>query len=109
MWLFSLQKVQHAKPVRRPVSHRPRLEMLEDRCVPSTSPLDPTFGSGGIVTTQIGTSSDALAVALHSDGRIVVAGTSITRSGWTNPRHFTLARYTTSGSLDATFGSGGEV
>jgi hypothetical protein len=30
------------------------LERLEDRCLLSGGVLDPTFGSGGIVTTAIG-------------------------------------------------------
>jgi hypothetical protein len=32
---------------------RPRLEALEDRCVPSAGQLDPTFGAGGKVITDI--------------------------------------------------------
>src|SRR5262249_24883030 len=33
----------------------PRLVALEDRCVPSAGQLDPTFGSGGTVKTQVST------------------------------------------------------
>jgi uncharacterized delta-60 repeat protein len=36
--------------------------------------LDPGFGRGGIVTTDIGDNDDALAVALQPDGRIVAVG-----------------------------------
>ena len=32
---------------------RPRLEVLEDRCLLSASPLDPTFGSGGVATSSV--------------------------------------------------------
>jgi uncharacterized delta-60 repeat protein/uncharacterized repeat protein (TIGR01451 family) len=72
---------------------------------PNGSP-DLGFGSGGVVTTPIGSSSfDDLAVALQSDGRIVVAGTSHNGSD----EDFAVARYTVSGTLDASFGSGGVV
>jgi uncharacterized delta-60 repeat protein len=78
--------------------------------------LDKSFGSGGIVTTAIGgLGSAAYAVALQPDGNIVVVGTS----GNLQPcgpngvtlefSNFALARYTASGSLDASFGSGGTV
>jgi uncharacterized delta-60 repeat protein len=81
---------------------------LEDRCLPSSGPLDPTFGSGGIVTTAIGTSSSnsfASAAAFQSDGKVLAAGSSSSKAG----SLFALARYTTTGSLDSTFGSGGKV
>lgn len=63
--------------------------------------LDRSFGSGGKVTTPPGSWPGARAVALQSDGTIVVAGTST--------RGFGLARYTAAGSLDKTFGTGGKV
>jgi uncharacterized delta-60 repeat protein len=109
MWLFSSRQHGSAKQVRRPSSRPPQLELLEDRCVPSSGPLDPTFGSGGIVTTAIGTSADAYAVALQPDGKVLAGGTSSTPSGRSTIDHFTLARYTTGGALDTTFGSGGKA
>lgn len=64
--------------------------------------LDNTFGSGGIVTTTFANgSSSANAVALQSDGKIVVAGSAGDR--------FALARYNSDGSLDLTFGTSGLV
>jgi uncharacterized delta-60 repeat protein len=67
--------------------------------------LDGTFGTGGTVTTAVGSSGDeANAVAIQSDGRIVVAGSSF---GSTDD--FALVRYTTSGALDGSFGTGGKV
>ena len=67
--------------------------------------FDTTFGSNGITRTPIGGGEDiANAMALEPDGRIVVAGTSVID----NDRHdFLIARYTPTGTLDATFGSGG--
>ena len=76
--------------------------------------LDPSFGSGGVVTTDFGppnlfapTIDVATSVALLPDGKIVVAGFS--RLATTGPAHFALARYNSDGSLDATFGAGGRV
>jgi uncharacterized delta-60 repeat protein len=68
--------------------------------------LDTTFGSGGIVTTPIGPGNDyARDVAIQSDGKVVVAGYA--HSGSDND--FAVVRYTVSGTLDTTFGSGGIV
>src|SRR5262249_54756747 len=54
---------------------RPVLEQLEDRLAPSAGQLDPTFGQGGLVTTNIGgptsTSAQAVVVA-QPDGKVVV-------------------------------------
>jgi uncharacterized delta-60 repeat protein/uncharacterized repeat protein (TIGR01451 family) len=68
--------------------------------------LDATFGTGGIVKTPIaGMNANAYAVAQDASGRIVVAGAIDTD----NSADFALLRYTTTGALDATFGSGGKV
>jgi len=65
--------------------------------------LDGAFGSGGRVTTNFTGSSDDVgsAVALQSDGKIVVGGAS---NG-----NFALARYTPGGTLDTAFGTAGTV
>jgi uncharacterized delta-60 repeat protein len=68
--------------------------------------LDPSFGSGGVVTTDISGANDgANAMALQADGKIVVAG--FTNSG--ESRLFALARYAVAGTLDAKFGLNGIV
>ncbi len=68
--------------------------------------LDPTFGTGGKVVTPIGSGADyANAVAIQSDGRIVVAGATHNGSNY----DFALVRYNTSGSLDTAFGTGGKI
>jgi uncharacterized delta-60 repeat protein len=67
--------------------------------------IDVTFGSAGRVVTDFGGDDEAFAVAVQDDGKIVVAGVS-TASGTMD---FALARYTSDGELDATFGSGGKV
>ncbi len=66
--------------------------------------LDSSFGTGGIVTTDFGGSDVANDLVLQNDGKIVVGG--YTAGSSTN---FALARYTTSGALDSTFGTGGKV
>ena len=67
--------------------------------------LDNTFDSDGRVTTTIATASDASAVTLQPDGKIVAGGYSY--DGVTSS--VTLARYLVSGVLDTTFGTGGKV
>lgn len=67
--------------------------------------LDNTFGVNGIVTTSIGISSDAKAIAMQVDGKIVVAG----RGNNNGQSLFALTRYNTNGVLDNTFGIGGIV
>ena len=59
----------------------------------SAGALDASFGSGGMVTTPIGLDADARSVALQSDGKILVAGTS-----WNGSKYnIALARYTDAG------------
>ena len=64
--------------------------------------FDPSFGLGGVVTTDLGPSSIAYAVALQSDGKIVAGGT-----GSVGGATMALARYGSDGSLDMTFGVSG--
>jgi uncharacterized delta-60 repeat protein len=68
--------------------------------------LDGSFGGSGQVTTNFAGASEADAVALRSDGKIIVAGT--VADPITNSNGFGLARYDADGTLDNTFGSGGE-
>jgi uncharacterized delta-60 repeat protein len=66
--------------------------------------LDETFNEGGIVTTMFGSAAWLSAMALQSDGKIVLTGSS---PGVDN--EIITVRYTASGQLDTTFGSGGTV
>ncbi len=71
----------------------------------SNGSLDNSFGTNGIVKTNIGTSNDeAYAVALQPDGKILVAGGSYNGSNF----DFALVRYNSDGSLDNTFNSSGK-
>ena len=71
--------------------------------------LDPTFGTGGLVKTKFQAPPNrdiARAVALQSDGKIVVGGTS---GVFDTPAKLAMARYNADGSLDSSFGTGGIV
>jgi uncharacterized delta-60 repeat protein len=69
--------------------------------------LDTTFDGDGVVTTPYQTSSQAIALALQDDGKIVVTGLSVGADR--NSKDFTTVRYNTDGSLDTTFGGTGIV
>jgi uncharacterized delta-60 repeat protein len=75
----------------------------------SVGTVDNSFGShGGVATPFPGNLvSAALAVAIQSNGDIVAAGATALNS--LSASDFALARYTSSGKLDTTFGSGGLV
>jgi uncharacterized delta-60 repeat protein len=83
------------------------LATLAPPAIATAGDLDPTFGTGGKVTTDFGSvNEEAAAVALQTDGKIVAAGTT---GGGMGGGEFALARYNLDGSLDPTFGSGGKV
>jgi uncharacterized delta-60 repeat protein len=65
---------------------------------------DTSFDGDGKVSTNVLGNDTAIAAAIQTDGRIVVAGYSYPGS---NNNEASLARYNTNGSLDATFGTGG--
>ncbi|HZU39167.1 MAG TPA: hypothetical protein VFA18_24790 [Gemmataceae bacterium] len=63
--------------------------------------LDSTFGTGGVVTTAVGSDDSGGGVTIDGSGRILVTGTE---SGVE-----CLLRYNPNGTLDAGFGTGGVV
>ena len=65
--------------------------------------LDTTFSSDGKVTTDIGTTDAGRAVAIQSDGKIVVAGFAQISGTY----EFAVVRYGTDGTLDSSFSSDG--
>jgi len=68
--------------------------------------FDTTFDVDGKVSTAVGVGDDcATAMAVQSDGKILVAGRS--RSGAED--QFALVRYNSDGSLDASFDSDGKM
>lgn len=60
--------------------------------------LDPSFGSGGKVTTSPG--GEANSLAIQTDGKLVIVGSL---------GGFDAVRYNSDGSLDSSFGTGGRV
>ena len=71
--------------------------------------LDATFGIGGMVMTDLNRSTDiANAVAIQTDGKLVVVGTAYKQNDFSD-EDFVVARYNTDGTLDTTFGRGGKV
>ena len=71
--------------------------------------LDTGFGTGGIVTTSIGSNNDyANALVIQSDDTILVAGRS-SYNILNSEYDFALVKYTKDGIPDTTFGTGGIV
>ncbi|MGF2040630.1 MAG: hypothetical protein RMZ43_035965, partial [Nostoc sp. CmiVER01] len=68
--------------------------------------LDGSFGTNGILTTDLGDADDANAVVVQRDGKIVVGGV-VGRYAITGK--VGLVRYNSDGTLDSTFGNGGKV
>jgi len=77
--------------------------------------IDRSFGIDGKVTTDMGSGlrgEEALALAIQSDGKIVVAGYAAidaTPPAPNLPATFAIARYNSDGTLDTGFGTGGRV
>jgi uncharacterized delta-60 repeat protein len=83
---------------------RLRVEVLEVRDVPSAfGELDPAFGTGGLVQTEVpsGSGFGQASVAVDPVGRTVLLGTS--------GNALIVERLNPDGSLDGTFGSRGTV
>ena len=72
----------------------------------SNGTLDPTFGTGGRVTQQIGPIGDVQGLVIQSNGGIVICG-SFRVSG--SITYLGLRRYDAAGVLDTGFGVGGTV
>jgi uncharacterized delta-60 repeat protein len=71
-----------------------------------TGTLDTEFSNSGVVTTVIGDGrASAMAVAIQSDGKSIVAGTSEDDGNY----DVVIVRYNRDGSLDTTFGGTGIV
>jgi uncharacterized delta-60 repeat protein len=71
----------------------------------SDGSLDTSFGAGGKVITDVGVYSQAVALAVQPDGKIVVTG----NSGDYPNRMAVILRYTPDGVLDNTFGNNGII
>jgi uncharacterized delta-60 repeat protein len=68
--------------------------------------LDTSFDGDGVVTTPVGSGNEyGRAIALQSDGKILVAGYSLTGAD----SDIAVARYSADGTLDTSFGVDGKV
>ncbi|HEX3831482.1 MAG TPA: delta-60 repeat domain-containing protein [Solirubrobacteraceae bacterium] len=68
--------------------------------------LDTSFGTGGKAVVDFGGDDSANAVALQSDGGIVLAGQTTAGTGGGD---FAVARLTAAGALDTSFGTSGKT
>jgi uncharacterized delta-60 repeat protein len=92
-----------AGPVSQAV--QPIIQSLERRQLLSASTLDPSYGTGGIALTDFqGSFVDA---AIQSDNKVVIGGSDFDANS--QQVESTVERYTTSGQLDPTFGTGGRT
>ena len=110
---------------RRPVQNIPRtrrdwrpepIAALECRALLAASTLDPSFGTSGVVLGvpeanpfSGGPTREVNAVAVQSDGKIVTAETIIVFGGTPALNPLVIRRYNANGSLDPSFGTGGQT
>ena len=90
------------------ISDKPYYDFGIVRYTPSGKP-DATFGTKGTITTTFKSyyASEADAVAIQGDGRIVAAGTAYSNS--LASINLAIVRYNVDGGLDTKFGSKGTV
>ena len=66
--------------------------------------MDTSFGGGdGVVTTQFGTNDHIQALAIAADGKILAGGWT---DGFGTGDDFLVAKFTTAGAIDTSFGGG---
>ena len=80
------------------------LGLTASQAIAAGGDLDPTFGGGGAVVTDISGNDSANAVVVQPDGRIITAGSSADAGS-----DFALVRYLDTGGLDGAFGNAGQV
>jgi uncharacterized delta-60 repeat protein len=73
----------------------------------SDGTLDTGFGAAGVVSTVVGVTGQARALALQPDGKLVAVGYGGATFNDQTTWDFALARYEDDGDLDSTFGVGG--
>ncbi|HSI36612.1 MAG TPA: hypothetical protein VK986_23705, partial [Tepidisphaeraceae bacterium] len=87
------------------------VEGLEPRALLAAGALDPTFGQGGLVTTDLigRANTDGRAVVALEGGKFLVGGQASAGDGVSTFADALVARYNADGTLDASFGDGGRV
>jgi len=72
--------------------------------------LDPSFNAGALGNLFLGQVSQATSVVVQPDGKILIGGyTEVNASGAAEDAAFALVRLNSDGTLDTSFGTGGEV
>lgn len=107
---FFSRKIRPATSGRSPSRRcRLQLELLEDRCLLSAGALDPTFGTGGIVTTALAGTQQGRDIAIYPMGT-ANAGKTVVAGGLSGgDPQFLLLRYNANGTLDTSFDQDGVV
>lgn len=82
---------------------------IEVRRYSTTGVLDPTFGSGGRVRSDFGRQDTPDKAVLQPDGKVLVAVYSTDLPYTPDSGEWIVARYTSAGVLDLTFGTGGRA
>jgi uncharacterized delta-60 repeat protein len=75
------------------------------QCLAAEGDLDPTFGSGGRVTTDVGSDAFQEGTAIDPEGRILVLGQA--RAANNVDTHMLVCRYLPNGTLDSSFDGDG--
>jgi len=65
--------------------------------------LDNSFGTGGIVITDLSSPTEAYSLVIQNDGKIIIAGSDELSASF----DFIVVRYNTDGTLDNSFGTAG--
>jgi uncharacterized delta-60 repeat protein len=73
-----------------------------------TGALDATFGSGGVVITDLGGSDKLFGLRIQADGKYLGAGKTFTSGPFTTTRD-ALVRFLPDGTLDPSFGTSGKL
>ncbi len=100
-------RLSNIGPRRRRLVRPWNWDRLEERTLLNAADLDPTFGTGGHVTTDFplpGEESLATSVVIDSKGRAIVAGVVADAQ---NNNRVVVVRYEPNGQLDTSLATGG--
>src|SRR3954470_19444692 len=106
-WVFQTVRARRLRRVTGQAGVGTRVETLESRRLLSAGDLDPTFGAGGLVTTDFpGSAADRpRQIALQADGKLLEVAW---HSGFgVGEPTLSVTRFNTDGSLDTGFGEQG--
>src|SRR6185369_6195076 len=79
-------------------SRMSRLERLESRVLFAAGDLDSLFAGGKVLKDVLGGDEYGYAVAVQSDGKVLVAGQTVSTMGSSD---FAVARFNSNGTIDS--------